>query len=313
MSRWLKSRHQSASSRPSFWLSTNGKGLTRWSATSAIHSSSFRAATVRNIPISRSFSPRRRNSSARANYGQRSPFSPPECQSWMGRGALHQKPLVGARSAGGLDWSVYASDEGRFRHASSKGRVWSNRERGFAQQTGSAVPGLPSKRSTRNRVTRVHPLRDKSAGSSLEAAQDQGLSWRSWLGGEARDRSRGLRLFSSCRVWVATAARSLDRLQAPMRCKPSKPSAAAAAADHVILVERSRCWGKSGGWPAELNSFDAAYMPHLESMYEDASWPADLAQLVQIASTYPTRGASSTELKLDTARCDTANQGWRPA
>jgi DNA helicase II / ATP-dependent DNA helicase PcrA len=41
-------------------------------------------------------------------------------------------------------------------------------------------------------------------------------------------------------------------------------------------------------------------MPHLERMYEDAVMrQADLAQLVQIASTYPTRERFLTELTLD--------------
>jgi len=41
-------------------------------------------------------------------------------------------------------------------------------------------------------------------------------------------------------------------------------------------------------------------MPHLDRMYEDAAMrQADLAQLVQIASTYPTRERFLTELTLD--------------
>jgi len=41
-------------------------------------------------------------------------------------------------------------------------------------------------------------------------------------------------------------------------------------------------------------------MPHLDRMYEDAVMrQADLAQLVQIASTYPTRERFLTELTLD--------------
>jgi hypothetical protein len=58
--------------------------------------------------------------------------------------------------------------------------------------------------------------------------------------------------------------------------------------------------GKSAGWPAELDLICRWYMPHLDRLYEDAVMrQADLAQLVQIASTYPTRERFLTELTLD--------------
>jgi DNA helicase II / ATP-dependent DNA helicase PcrA len=54
------------------------------------------------------------------------------------------------------------------------------------------------------------------------------------------------------------------------------------------------------GWPAEIEQVRHWYEPHLERQYEDAVMrEADLAQLVQIASTYPTRERFLTELTLD--------------
>jgi DNA helicase-2/ATP-dependent DNA helicase PcrA len=54
------------------------------------------------------------------------------------------------------------------------------------------------------------------------------------------------------------------------------------------------------GWPAELDVVCRWYGPHLERIHEDASQrEADLTQLAQIASTYPSRERFLTELTLD--------------
>ena len=76
---------------------------------------------------------------------------------------------------------------------------------------------------------------------------------------------------------------------------------AAAAQSWSSFVEAIRLvGGESAGWPAELDVICRWYMPHLDRMYEDAVMrQADLAQLVQIASTYPTRERFLTELTLD--------------
>jgi DNA helicase-2/ATP-dependent DNA helicase PcrA len=56
----------------------------------------------------------------------------------------------------------------------------------------------------------------------------------------------------------------------------------------------------AAGWPAELDLVCRWYEPHLERKHEDASLRmADLAQLAQIAATYPSRERFLTELTLD--------------
>src|SRR5690606_17017356 len=53
-------------------------------------------------------------------------------------------------------------------------------------------------------------------------------------------------------------------------------------------------------WPADLERVRLWYEPHLERMHEDAVVRrADLLQLEQIASTYPSRERFLTELTLD--------------
>jgi DNA helicase-2/ATP-dependent DNA helicase PcrA len=54
------------------------------------------------------------------------------------------------------------------------------------------------------------------------------------------------------------------------------------------------------GWPAELAAVRSWYRPHLERIHEDAEIrAADLAQLEQIASGYPSRERFLTEITLD--------------
>src|SRR5271167_4181123 len=56
----------------------------------------------------------------------------------------------------------------------------------------------------------------------------------------------------------------------------------------------------AAGWPAELDLVCRWYRPHLERIHEDAMLrEADLVQLTQIASTYPSRERFLTELTLD--------------
>ena len=57
---------------------------------------------------------------------------------------------------------------------------------------------------------------------------------------------------------------------------------------------------KAAGWPAELDLARRWYEPHLERIHDDAMLrQPDLLQLVQIASTYPSRERFLTELTLD--------------
>jgi DNA helicase II / ATP-dependent DNA helicase PcrA len=56
----------------------------------------------------------------------------------------------------------------------------------------------------------------------------------------------------------------------------------------------------AAGWPAEFDLACRWYAPHLERRYEDARIrEADLLQLAQIASTYPSRQRFLTDLTLD--------------
>src|SRR5215469_7089595 len=105
-------------------------------------------------------------------------------------------------------------------------------------------------------------------------------------------------------VGPATARRVLDRVgetdqpidalrqfRPPAPCTEDWPG----FVDTLQLVR-----GNTAGWPAELELVCRWYAPHLERLHENAkAREADLAQLAQIASTYPNRQRFLTELTLD--------------
>jgi DNA helicase-2/ATP-dependent DNA helicase PcrA len=115
-----------------------------------------------------------------------------------------------------------------------------------------------------------------------------------------RDRVAGFRVLQLLPgVGPATAARVLDHLAVAELRDFNAPAAAAEAwpdfAETIEAVRRG-----DAGWPAELETICRWYAPHLERAYEDASLrEADLAQLTQIASSYPSRERFLTEMKLD--------------
>ena len=115
-----------------------------------------------------------------------------------------------------------------------------------------------------------------------------------------RDRVAGFRVLQLLPgIGPATAARVLDHLASAELRDFNAPAAAAEAwPDFAETIETVR--RDDAGWPTELETICRWYAPHLERAYEDASLrEADLAQLTQIASSYPSRERFLTEMKLD--------------
>ncbi len=120
-----------------------------------------------------------------------------------------------------------------------------------------------------------------------------------------RDRVAGFRVIQLLPgAGPATAARILDRiaeaadaLEAVRAFAPPAATVEAWAA-FIDLVRALRA--NAAGWPAEVDHVCQWYEPHLGRLYEDAAIrQSDLAQLVQIASTYASRERFLTELTLD--------------
>ena len=79
-----------------------------------------------------------------------------------------------------------------------------------------------------------------------------------------------------------------------------RPPAACADAWPDFVETLTLLRSNASSWPAEFDLALRWYMPHLEQLYEDAKVrEADLLQLAQIASTYPSRQRFLTELTLD--------------
>ena len=120
-----------------------------------------------------------------------------------------------------------------------------------------------------------------------------------------RDRVAGFRVVQLLPgAGPATAARVLenvgDSADPAEALRAFKPPAAAAEhwPDFIATLRLLR--GRAAGWPAELDLVRRWYEPHLERIHDDAMLrQADLLQLVEIASTYPSRERFLTELTLD--------------
>jgi DNA helicase-2/ATP-dependent DNA helicase PcrA len=120
-----------------------------------------------------------------------------------------------------------------------------------------------------------------------------------------RDRVAGFRVAQLLPgIGPSSAARLLDRMAEnadPMRALSEfKPPAAAAQdwPDFAATIGMLR--RNVAGWPAEVDLVCRWYAPHLERIHDDAAVrQADLAQLAQIAATYPSRERFLTELTLD--------------
>ena len=120
-----------------------------------------------------------------------------------------------------------------------------------------------------------------------------------------RDGIAGFRLMQLIPgIGPASAQEVLDHMMGaadPIGALLDMPSPSRAADDWGTLVETvaSLRAGRSG-WPAELMCARLWYEPHLERLHEDAiTRRADLIQLEQIASGYPSRERFLTELTLD--------------
>ena len=136
----------------------------------------------------------------------------------------------------------------------------------------------------------------------LEAAHIKDvLAFLRWAE-NARDRVSGFRTIQILPgAGPATAARLLDHVaSSPTAIADFRPPAACADAWPDFVETLTLLRSNASSWPAEFDLALRWYMPHLERLYEDAKVrEADLLQLAQIASTYPSRQRFLTEVTLD--------------
>ncbi|MDB5504378.1 MAG: ATP-dependent helicase, Rep family [Tardiphaga sp.] len=120
-----------------------------------------------------------------------------------------------------------------------------------------------------------------------------------------RDRVAGFRLMQLLPgVGPASAQRALDHMTVaadPIGALVDTPAPKRASDDWRGFVEVvTELRSGRAGWPAELELARLWYEPHLDRIHEDSpTRRADLIQLEQIASGYPSRERFLTELTLD--------------
>jgi DNA helicase-2/ATP-dependent DNA helicase PcrA len=287
-------------------LRPNGKGL-NVVGDDAQSIYSFRAATVRNIlDFPDHFSPRADVVTLEQNYRSTQPILAAANAVIELAEERFTKNLWSARKSAERPQVVSVRDEAE-QALYIVEKILENREQGIALRAQAVLfrashhSGPLEVELTRGNIPFV-----KFGGLKfLEAAHIKDmLSFLRWAE-NPRDRVAGFRVIQLLPgAGPATAARVLeyigDRPDLVGALGDIKPPAA--AAEHWPgLVEAVRLVrGRAAGWPAELDLVRRWYEPHLERIHEDAALrQPDLLQLVQIASTYPSRERFLTELTLD--------------
>ncbi len=285
-------------------LKPNGTGLTVV-GDDAQSIYSFRAATVRNIlEFPGHFDPRAEIVTLDRNYRSTQPILAAANavialaderytkNLWSDRVSAERPRLVSVRDE--ADQARYVADQ-----------VLENREAGIALKA-QAVLFRASHHSAPLEIElarRNIPFVKFGGLKFLEAAHIKDvLAFLRWAE-NPRDRVAGFRVIQLLPgAGPATAARLLDRVASdPLHAVAAFVPPAAAAEHWPAFSEALRLvQGQAAGWPAELDLVCRWYTPHLERIHDDAVMrQADLLQLTQIASTYPTRQRFLTELTLD--------------
>jgi DNA helicase II / ATP-dependent DNA helicase PcrA len=287
-------------------LKPNGRGLTVV-GDDAQSIYSFRAATVRNIlDFPSHFSPRAEIITLEHNYRSTQPILAAANAVIEFASERFTKNLRSDRASAERPHLVVVADESeQARYVVDE--ILHNRECGLTLKSQAVLfrashhSGPLELELTRRNIPFV-----KFGGLKfLEAAHIKDVLAFLRFAENVRDRVAGFRILQLLPgVGPATAGRALDcvadRADPAVELLALTPPAAARA-DWPDFVETLRLVrGKAAGWPTELDLVCRWYEPHLQRLHEDfAMRQADLAQLAQIAQTFPTRERFLTELTLD--------------
>jgi DNA helicase-2/ATP-dependent DNA helicase PcrA len=268
---------------------------------------SFRAATVRNIlEFPAQFTPPARVITLDRNYrSTRAILESANAVIALAR-ERYTKDLWTDRTAGAKPLLVNLADESeQARYVADD--VLARREQGMALKAQAVLfrSASHSAQLELELARRNVPFVKYGGLKFLEAAHVKDvLSVLRWAE-NPRGRLAGFRV--ACLVpgiGPASATRLLDAMEAsadPMRALAQfQPPAAAEGEWRTLLPIMDALAEKGSTWPADIDAVLRWYRPQLERLHEDADVrAADLAQLAQIASTYPSRERFLTELTLD--------------
>ena len=268
---------------------------------------SFRAATVRNIlDFPKAFTPAAIVVTLDRNYRSTQPILSAANGVIDLAAERFTKNLWTDRQSGELPWLVSVRDEvEQARYVVE--RVLENREGGtvLKQQAvlfrASSHSGHLEVELTRRNI----PFIKFGGLKFLDSAHVKDMLAMLRFAQNPRDRVAGFRLMQLMPgVGPPSAQRVLDRMgeqPEPVAALSNIP-APLRSGDHWMSFVEALQQLSSGetGWPGEIEQARRWYEPHLERMHEDASVRrADLLQLEQIASGYPSRERFLTELTLD--------------
>src|ERR1700730_10574745 len=297
-------------------LKPNGKGLTVV-GDDAQSIYSFRAATVRNIlDFPDHFSPRAEIATLERNYRSTQPILAAANAIINLAEERFTKNLWSDRASAELPQLVSVRDEtDQARYVAAKALEY--REAGIPLKM-QVVLFRASHHSAQVEIELIHrniPFVKFGGLKFLEAAHIKDvLAFLRWAE-NPRDRVAGFRVVQILPgVGPVTAARLLDRIvdaaDVLQAVRDFVPPAAAAESWSSFLDALRLVRTRVAGWPAEIEQIRHWYEPHLERQYEHAvTRQSDLAQLVQIASTYPSRERFLTELTLDPPDATSAAAG----
>jgi DNA helicase II / ATP-dependent DNA helicase PcrA len=268
---------------------------------------SFRAATVRNIlDFPCHFSPKAELITLEQNYRSTQPILAAANAVIDMADERFTKNLWSDRTSSDLPTLAnVADDNGQVGYIVE--RILANREAGIHLKSQAVLFRTSSHSATLEveLIRRNIPFVKFGGLKFLEAAHIKDvLSVLRWTH-NLRDRVAGFRVAQLLPgIGPSSAARLLDSIaesgSAAAGLRSFKPPAAAAAHWQKFIETMDSLHLSAAGWPAELDLACRWYTPFMELRYDDAAQrEGDLAQLAQIAASYPTRERFLTELTLD--------------
>lgn len=268
---------------------------------------SFRAATVRNIlDFPNGFSPPARIVTLDRNYRSTQPILA-AANAVIGEASERfTKNLWTERAGGGRPRLVSVRDEAS-QAAFVADSVLENREAGetLKQQAVLFRTSSHSAPLELELVRRNIPFVKFGGLKFLDAAHVKDVLALLRFTENPRDRTAGFRAMQLMQgIGPSAAARALDAVAeapSPFEALGRVPAPLRAAADWAAFAEVVQALARGDAdWPGEIAAVRRWYDPHLERIHEDAEVRrADLAQLEQIAATYPSRQRFLTDLTLD--------------
>jgi DNA helicase-2/ATP-dependent DNA helicase PcrA len=287
-------------------LKPNGRGLTVV-GDDAQSIYSFRAATVRNIlDFPGHFSPKAEVITLERNYRSTQPILAAANAVIDLAAERFTKNLWSDRTSAEKPYLVnVADDAAQARYIVET--ILENREAGIALKAQAVLFRTSShSASLEIELTRRNIPFVKFGGLKfLEAAHIKDVLATLRWAQNMRDRVAGFRVAQLLPgIGPSAASRLLEgmvKVADPLQALQAfKPPAAATECWPEFEATVSTLRLNAVGWPAELDIVCRWYAPHLERTHDDAAArQADLVQLAQIATTYPTRERFLTELTLD--------------